>query len=387
MSMRYCVCGVFLKLWLGLLPLARAESEPAKTAPDVSAAAAEAKVDFQAGVCFTHNYSLETGYGSQGAAESLAEIRALGANYVSISPIGYGFNLHDPRVFGYTGENPALTPDRIRKTIRDAHKAGLKVLLNPHIWLGMYGAPGEWRGEIAMQSDADWDHWFRDYTAFICFFARMAEQEGVEIFCVGSELGQATKARPRSWRGVIAAVRSVYSGLCTYSANWAGEYERIPFWDALDFAGLSAYFPLKGADTGEKGIEAAALRDILAGFSHRIGKPVVFLELGFRSIAGGGNEPARWQDEGGAVSDLEAQKECYQVIFQTFWEEPWFAGLYLWNWYSDLAYTKNFATDFQFRRKPAAGVVEEYFSRRRRTAYREILPAPPRSEGETELAP
>jgi hypothetical protein len=40
----------------------------------------------------------------------------------------------------------------------------------------------------------------------------------------------------------------------TYSANWGGsdateEWSKIPFWDALDYLGLSAYFRLADTNT------------------------------------------------------------------------------------------------------------------------------------------
>ena len=30
-----------------------------------------------------------------------------------------------------------------------------------------------------------------------------------------------------------------------------------------------------------------------------------------------------------------AQSNAYQAIFQTFWNESWFAGGFIWKWYDD----------------------------------------------------
>ena len=45
------------------------------------------------------------------------------------------------------------------------------------------------------------------------------------------------------WRLIIATVRRYFEGTLTYAANWT-DYEKVPFWDALDVIGIQAYFPL-----------------------------------------------------------------------------------------------------------------------------------------------
>jgi len=319
--------------------------------------------EFQKGVCFSHNHALNRGYGSEMAEESLRLVRELGANAVSISPVGYMFNLHDPRVFGYRGEDLTMTPERVRKTIRDAHAAGLQVFLNPHIWVGLYGSPGEWRGDVEMKSDEDWRKWFKSYREFILFFARMAEEEGVELFSVGSEMRRATEMRPYEWRLLIREVRGVYHGPCTYAANWSEEFDRIPFWDLLEYVGISAYFPV-GSGTLEERIAAASeVRDGLARFSRAWNKPIFFAELGFRSAARAGEAPSEWKT--GAAVDLEEQRLCYEAMLPVMWNEPWFSGVYCWQWFSDLTFSPDPATDFQFRGKPAEAVIRQFFTQPR----------------------
>lgn len=51
----------------------------------------------------------------------------------------------------------------------------------------------------------------------------------------------------QAWRQLIADTRKVYSGKLTYAANF-DNYEDVAFWDALDFVGINAYFPLRDAN-------------------------------------------------------------------------------------------------------------------------------------------
>src|SRR5205823_5832922 len=72
--------------------------------------------------------------------------------------------------------------------------------------------------------------------------ARVAEKHGAEIFCIGLEYEHAEIFEER-WRHIIAAVRREYHGKITYGANW-DDIDAITFWDALDYIGMQAYFPL-----------------------------------------------------------------------------------------------------------------------------------------------
>ncbi len=318
---------------------------------------------YQRGVCFTHNHNVERGYGSDTAARSLTQLAALGVDCVSITPIGYSFNLRDPRIFGYTGEDLTMTPDAVRKTIQDARAAGLKVTLTPHIWIGMFGSRGDWRGDVRMTSEADWRKWFDAYTEFILFFAQMAEEEGVELFSVGSEMRAATQERPDDWRRVISKVRGTYRGPCTYSANWADEMYHVTFWDQLEYIGISAYFPIGEGTLSESLERAAHGRTKVAELAAKHNKPVLFLEAGFRSVTGAGDRPHAWRDDSPAEVNFERQRLGYEVLFRTFRDQPWFYGFYWWQWFSDPTYRPQPPTDFQFRAKPAEAVLRDYYGR------------------------
>lgn len=55
-------------------------------------------------------------------------------------------------------------------------------------------------------------HRFQSYTAFIVHVAELAQQAGVEVLSVGLEL-KASTPQASLWRGLIASVRAVYSGV------------------------------------------------------------------------------------------------------------------------------------------------------------------------------
>jgi hypothetical protein len=318
---------------------------------------------FQRGVCFSHNHSLDRGYGSDEATRSLAAVRGLGATHVSIHPTGYSFNVQHPAIFGYRGEDLTLTEERLRKTIRDAHAAGLKVALNPHLWVGVHWGQGDWRGDIRMRSDDDWRRWFDEYRAFILYFAKIAQDEGVALLVVGSELQGSTLTKPEMWRAVIREVRGVFKGACTYSANWGGEFEEIAFWDELEYLGISAYFPL--ADEKGSGIESRA-RELVARLQRlhaRTRKPILFVESGFQSQPGAGLDPSKWSWNSRARVDLDLQRTLYDVWMRTFWQEPWFAGVYWWQWFSDASYSGVDDNSYVFRGKPAEAVVKTWFAK------------------------
>ncbi len=75
------------------------------------------------------------GYGSPAYERMLDEARRLGANWVSITPFGRVANL-TPTGIDMTFEAPY--PENrvaVAKAIRQAHEAGLRVMLVPHLWV------------------------------------------------------------------------------------------------------------------------------------------------------------------------------------------------------------------------------------------------------------
>lgn len=263
----------------------------------------------------------------------------------------------------YWGETDA----GIVTTARLARKFGIKTLLKPHIWLHRNG-DNKWRAEIEMDSEEEWQQWFANYRKFIVHYAWLAEKNGIEALSIGTELYTSAVKRQQDWRNLIADVRKTYHGKLTYSANWYLEFEEIQFWDALDFIGIQAYFPLT-----EK--ENPTLEELKAGWqphreaieklSRKFGKPVVFTEIGYKSTSDTAVKPWEWPGrsrQAATDAELQTQANCYEAFFQTFWDKEWCAGAYFWKWFPKLSHRTGYrGRDFTPQHKPAELVMAKWY--------------------------
>jgi subtilisin family serine protease len=91
----------------------------------------------------------------------------------------------------------SATPESVADAIRRCHELGLNVMLKPMIDC----TSCSWRGEIQPSSD-----WFIAYQAFVDRWARIAQDNSVEMFCVGCEL-QSTTSWSASWRCLCSQPR------------------------------------------------------------------------------------------------------------------------------------------------------------------------------------
>lgn len=291
--------------------------------------------------------------------ESLLNINA---NYVAIMPFGFIKSLEHPEII-YNQERQWFGETKIgaKQYVNLLHKNNLKVMMKPQIWIWR----GEFTGLLKMASEADWLQLESSYRNFILDYAELAGKEKIEIFCIGTELEQFIEARPEYWRTLILEIKKVYSGKLTYAANW-DEYKRVPFWDLLDYIGVDAYFPIsesKNPTVEEVKLGWERWKVELKTFSTKENKQVLFTEYGYRSVDFSGKEP--WKSDREMISiNLEAQANLLKGMYQTIWNEDWFAGGFLWKWF--IAHEKmGGVEDNQFtpQNKPAEAVVEKYYSK------------------------
>jgi len=285
--------------------------------------------------------------------------------WVALTPFGWQRGLDAPDVFSSDQvESWAPTDVQIRRAVEAAHNTGLRVMLKPHLWLTESRG---WRADIAMTNDADWAGWFEAYGAFILHHARAADSLGVEMLCIGTELA-GTVARETEWRTLIAAVREVYKGQLIYAANWDGEFEDVAFWDALDAIGVQAYFPLteeRVPSVTELTHAWAPHAEQIARVATRFDRPVIFTEIGYRSVVSSAARPWEW----GMFFffervSRETQVNCYEAMFETFWDEPWFGGLYVWTWYPYAEPNSGYlGRGFTPMGKPAENVMARWFGK------------------------
>jgi hypothetical protein len=215
-----------------------------------------------------------------------------------------------------------------------------------------------WRGEIQPS-----DSWFDSYRIFINYFAEFAQQNSVEMFCVGCEY-KATTDESEQWQRVIQGVRDRYSGPITYAADWTNYYN-IDWWNSVDYVGIDAYFPLSIFDSDPTATQLQKVwtnyADEIEEWLEPINKPVIFTEIGYRSGDGTNMAPSNyWSD---MSLDLQEQQDCYQAAFQTLWDKDWFYGFYWWTWIHDP--TKGGLTDTSHtpQNKPTQDLITEWYAK------------------------
>ncbi len=310
--------------------------------------------------------SWEAGRKIDGAA--LDPLKGIGADWISQTPFGWSPSVSAPEValsggglhffWGMWGE----TDDGLAETARLARARGIRTLLKPHLWVHT----GEWVGDIDMRTEADWQQWFAAYEVFILHYAELAEREQMEGLAIGTELPKASR-RTDDWRRLIARIRQAYHGPITYCANWH-EADNVAFWGDLDFIGVQAYYPLTPSEHPKPEEIRAAWAPIvarLAALSMRAGRRIVFTEVGYRSLAGCLAEPWKW-DTAGAV-DLGVQRDAYQAMFASVWDQPWFGGTFVWKWHPGLGAAGPAVgrelRDFTPQGKPALAAIRERYLR------------------------
>jgi hypothetical protein len=277
----------------------------------------------------------DRGYGTASSARTMRDLARLGATWVSLTPFGRIADLH-PTGIDWTFETPFEENRRaMLEAMRQAHAAGLRVLLVPHLWV----ETGDWRGELAPGSDAAWARWAASYRAFVLAWADVAERGHADMLSVGVELRSwVTSLAAGQFFPIIDAVRRVYRGSLTYSANWDDADDNV-LWGALDVIGINAFYPLaehNGARFDELlsgGRKVAARVHALA---ERWQRPVVFTELGYTTRPDPAVRPWEWPDRmKGVPIDARAQAEAYRALLAPLLEEPRFAGFFVWRVYAD----------------------------------------------------
>lgn len=277
----------------------------------------------------------DRGYGSEACALAMQDAERFGANWVSITPFGRVFDLA-PSGVSLSYEAPFRSNRaRVIAAIRQAHAAGLKVMLVPHLWV----ENGEWRGLIDPGDDAAWENWAKGYQRFVGEWAAVARETKAEMMVVGVELRTwVTTQRAPSFAGVIREVRRVYPGLLTYAANWDDVHDTV-VWGELDVIGVNAFFPLaKAAGDSLSTLEQSSQR-IAAEFEELARlwqRPILFTEFGYTARVDPALEPWLWPEHlTGVLPDELAQANAYRALLGAFISKPWFAGGFAWRVFAD----------------------------------------------------
>ena len=271
------------------------------------------------------------------AEAAMARLAGLGVDHVVLVPFGFQRRHDDP----YLRFNPK--PGWYSEGASAAHELtmlgeslGFEIVLKPQVWLGH--DDDAWSATIGFDAEAGWQTWEANYRTFILHHVRTAEEIASPLFVIGTELGNAVSERSEFWRTLIAEIRTVYSGALTYAANWHDDYKQVPFWDDLDYVDVQAYFPLAESNAANHSVEDLCVawaphKAALQQISERTGKPILFTEIGYRSVPYAAAEPWKWPSRRETTpADTTLQRQLYTAFFETFWEEDWFAGALVWKW-------------------------------------------------------
>ncbi len=299
-------------------------------------------------------------------ADSLSDLAATGANTVALN-IEYGIDVNNSTVYTDANFTDSLTV--LGDTIREATADGLSVMVRPLIdflqpaLIGSYSV-GDWR---SYYNPTDASAFFASYKAMIVDEATVAQANGATSLCIGTELDQLTgPAYLSQWTDIISAVRAVFTGKLTYSADWndavspwqgqhglpAGTGDlatQVSFWNQLDYVGIDVYAPLSDAanptltdlvngwtqTTTDSVTLAVTCKKSLISYFESVaattGKPLLFTELGYESASDAASQPAGSSTN---VFDPSLQASLYQAFFNA-WSasgDTSLAGVYFWNW-------------------------------------------------------
>jgi len=274
-------------------------------------------------------------WGSDAMVETMRELAALGVNWVAIHPYA---RIGNDGTVSFRALDTADPPEWLARPIAEGHAMGVKVFIKPH--LAYWGSRFSWRGDITFDDRESWDRFFRTYAVWIETMA--AASAGADAFAVGTEL-DGTIEHEAEWREITRRVRDVYDGPLTFASNWT-DYQRVPFWDALDAIGIQAYFPLhtRGVPTdAELDAGWAKVMTDVTALSARVGRPVVFTELGYNRSLGAARQPWDYSvDAGAEASDLQAR--CLDAALRAIDGQPDVVGAFLWKWFPGRSQPRDF---------------------------------------------
>ncbi|CAA6817625.1 MAG: Unknown protein [uncultured Aureispira sp.] len=294
--------------------------------------------------------------------DPMVDMSALGINWVALIPFGFFDQDSASIVFDTTGAVGwwGETKAGITASNNLAVAEGVKTMLKPQLWSWK-----GWIGDMEYSTQQEWDDFHADYINFIFYWARIAEDLDVDIFCIGTEIKKSAINHPIYWRNLIDSVRQVYSGPITYAPNW-DEYEQITFWDRLDYIGVDAYFSLLPDATPRVCDLKTAWEptfEHLKTFSKHWNRPVLFTEWGYLSLDGCAYQTWELEKNRSRASiNEQAQANAAQALLELFGKEDWWAGGFQWKWYSDLATsTQDRSDDYTPQGKITADVLKALY--------------------------
>lgn len=294
-------------------------------------------------------------------------VAATNTEWLSLMP--YGFVGKESSEFRFTRISDEIDgdihqwwgerPEGVIACIRMAKAQGLKLMMKPHMWIGR----GTFTGDFTLGSEEEWQLFEKTYSEYLLQYAEISEEEGVEVFCIATEMHTMVKERPVFWLQLIKDIKSVYNGKLTYAENWDC-YEKVPFWNQLDFIGVDAYFPLdKGEnpdlETLKKGWKPWLKN--LKSFAGKEQRAILFTEVGYRSCDFSTEKP--WETNYDLPDNMQLQVRAYKAFYEQVWDQDWFAGAYLWKWFPHKGRGGSRRDKFAFQDKPVMDEIIKMYAK------------------------
>ena len=287
-----------------------------------------------------------------------SEIAAMGANTVLLAGTGFMEHAESQQIYIEARKSPSRA--EFKEIVRAARAEDLQVILMPIILLSRPRG-SEWRGVI---KPPNWDEWWREYREFITYYCEIAREGGATGLIVGSELVSTEKFTSK-WLEVIELARvNFFGGELGYSANW-DHYEPIKFWHKLDFVGMTSYHTLadhKNPSVGEIVARWTPIREKVTNWRRKIGKPIIFTEVGWCSQEGAATAPWNYyQNQKATPAGHEEQRRLYEAFLKVWDATPGVAGVIWWEWSHEPGGVGDFG--YAPRGKPAEQVLREWFAK------------------------
>ena len=302
------------------------------------------------------------------ADTSLKNLASTGANWISLLVNGTQETFRSTKIT--RDEYITASDEALQHVIDLAHSLGMRVILHPALFSLPNDPELSWiQIGTGFTNEIQWQEWFASYREFINHYASFAQEVGVDMLYVGSELPN-TIQREKDWRQVIKEVRERFDGPISYdSVFWGfpiGEYQRITWWDAVDYISVDCWHSLTNKndptveELKEGFIKTGYVTD-LENISNQFKKPIIISEIGYDSLDGTakdyfGTNRNYWDSNMKGVIDLQEQADCYQAVLEVLWGKPWLKGIFWWQWN---AISTQWPVDPHG--KPAEEVLKKYY--------------------------
>lgn len=297
-----------------------------------------------------------------------------GVNTVAVIVSWYQDDMQANEIYAkFDKETP--TDESLETLIDYIHAQGMAVMLKPHLepLLNWEQNGSGWRGVIRPSEP---EIWFQNYETFITHYVEIAQNQNVELFSIGTEMPSTTQGEKNQahWIAMTEKIKQTYSGALLYSAHeyevLGGHYETkgtepfqftpLPpsFWQPFNYAGTTVYYDLydpnslkdsnpeantliKGwYDNPSRNEEQRYLVEAITAWHETHGKPVIFSEIGYRSIDYAAYHPYNTSGANGKDLDAnyneDAQANAYESAFRVWGNLDWLAGAFWWQ-FSPLA--------------------------------------------------